>query len=432
MVFGFFKKRQDEVDDEEELEPVSFLGPTNGKEVNLKAHAKLVDAGLVTAKDIVTDAIDQRADTLRVEPKGTGAQVTLYIDGMPKSGGKLSKGEGLAVVQVMKLVAALDPKERKSVQTGAINAEFESRKFVLGITSAPVPDGERLTVRIHDQAVKLDLPADLGMGESMRAKIREMTCTPGVFVTCGTAGSGTTTSMYGVLRNVDAYMYTVFTLIDPCGRKLPHISTYDDPVEGDDLEASLTRLIRREANVILVEPIKTAEVAKPVFAKAEGAMLISEMPVKDPCQAVNLLVQLTGDPAIVANHLRGVLTQKLVRRLCPSCKLAYRPKADFIKKLGLDESVKTLYRVPPPPDDPKNDEPCEKCDAAGYLGRVAMFELLEMSAGMKEVVLAGADPAALRNQMKKEKMTSLQTDGLRLVAEGVTSLEELQRVFKTS
>jgi type IV pilus assembly protein PilB len=430
VVFGFFRKREDEADEDEELEPVSFLGPTNGKEVNLKAHARLVEAGLVTAKDLVTEAIDQRADTLRVEPKGAGAQVTIYIDGMPKSGGKLSKTEGAAVVQVMKLVAALDPKDRKVAHSGAIKAEFDGRKFLLGITSTPVAEGERLVIRIYDQAVKLDLPADLGMGEPMRVKLRELMTEPGVLAVCGPAGSGTTTTLYGVLRNVDSYMYTVFTLIDPEGRKLPHISTYDDPVEGDDLEATLTRLIRREANVILCEPIRTPAVARAIFGKADSATLLAEAPGKDPCQAVYQLVQQVGDPAMVANGLKGVVTQKLLRRLCPDCKLAYRPKAEFVKKLGLDESARTLYRVPPPPDDPKNDSPCEKCDAVGYWGRVAMFELLEMSEGMKKVVLAGADPAALRAQMRKDKMITLQQDGLRLVAEGLTSLEELQRVFK--
>ena len=430
MVFGFFKKKEAEPEDDDDIEPVSFLGPTNGQEVNLKAHAKLVEAGLVRAKDLVTDALAQRADGLKIEPKGQLNTVTIYIDGIPQSGGRLSKAEGLAVTQVMKLVAGLDPKQRTAPQSGGIKAEFESKKYVLMVSSSPVPDGERLMIRINDQAIKLENPAELGMGEEMRLKLKSLTNSPGVVLVTGPPGSGVTTTMYGVLRNVDAYIHNVFTMIDSGGRTLFHVSTYDDPVQGEDLEGSLTRLARREANCVLVEPIRSAEVAKPVFAKADSLMIISEMTAKDTASAVQALVQQVGDPALVAEHLRAIVQPKLLRRLCQACRLAYRPKPDFLKKLGLPETLKTLYRVPPIPEDAKDHEPCPKCSDVGYLGRVAMFEMLEVTPAIKEIIAAGADPAALRAQMKKEKATTLQADGLRLVAEGVTALEELQRVFK--
>ena len=430
MVFGFFKKKEAEPEDDDDIEPVSFLGPTNGQEVNLKAHAKLVEAGLVRAKDLVTDALAQRADGLKVEPKGQLNTVTIYIDGIPQSGGRLSKAEGLAVTQVMKLVAGLDPKQRTAPQSGGIKAEFESKKYVLMVSSSPVPDGERLMIRINDQAIKLENATELGMGEEMRLKLKSLTNSPGVVLVTGPPGSGVTTTMYGVLRNVDAYIHNVFTMIDSGGRTLFHVSTYDDPVQGEDLEGSLTRLARREANCVLVEPIRSAEVAKPVFAKADSLMIISEMTAKDTASAVQALVQQVGDPALVAEHLRAIVQPKLLRRLCQACRLAYRPKPDFLKKLGLPETLKTLYRVPPIPEDAKDHEPCPKCSDVGYLGRVAMFEMLEVTPAIKEIIAAGADPAALRAQMKKEKATTLQADGLRLVAEGVTALEELQRVFK--
>lgn len=430
MVFGFFKKKEAEPEDDDDIEPVSFLGPTNGQEVNLKAHAKLVEAGLVRAKDLVTDALAQRADGLKIEPKGQLNTVTIYIDGIPQSGGRLSKAEGLAVTQVMKLVAGLDPKQRTAPQSGGIKAEFESKKYVLMVSSTPVPDGERLMIRINDQAIKLENPAELGMGEEMRLKLKSLTNSPGVVLVTGPPGSGVTTTMYGVLRNVDAYIHNVFTMIDSGGRTLFHVSTYDDPVQGEDLEGSLTRLARREANCVLVEPIRSAEVAKPVFAKADSLMIISEMTAKDTASAVQALVQQVGDPALVAEHLRAIVQPKLLRRLCQACRLAYRPKPDFLKKLGLPETLKTLYRVPPIPEDAKDHEPCPKCSDVGYLGRVAMFEMLEVTPAIKEIIAAGADPVALRTQMKKEKATTLQADGLRLVAEGVTALEELQRVFK--
>ena len=431
MVFGLFGKksadRKDD-DDEEEIEPVSFLGPVSGLDVNLKANGRLVEAGLMRAKDLVTDALARRADTIRIEPKGPQAVVTILVDGMPFPAGKLAKAEGMAITQMLKLLAGLDVKERKKQQVGGIKAEFDTKPYTLGIKSVPVPEGERLIVRVTDSKLKRDSLPDLGMGEDMRVKLRELCASPGIMVVVGPPGSGTTTTLYAVVRNVDAYMYTIFMIGDTEGRKLQQITPLEvDP--KDDLKTTLTRATRKEANVILCDPLREADSAKAMFSKHEDVMILTEMAAKDTPAAVLQLMEWVGDPQIVAAGLKGVLTQKLIRLLCSDCRLAYRPKADFLKKLGLAEDIPALYRKPPEPVEGSMDR-CENCGAMGYFGRAGMFELLEMSDGMKQVITTKPDAASIRSQMKKDKMTTLQQDGLRLVAEGRTSLEELQRVFK--
>jgi type IV pilus assembly protein PilB len=429
VVFGFFKKKEEvEEQDEEEVDPVSFLGPLNGNEVNLKANARLVEAGLMRAKDLLTDALSRRADTIRIEPKGPQAVITLLVDGIPYPGGKLPKAEGLAITQMLKLLAGLDVKERKAPQSGGIKAEFETKPYTLGIKSAPVPDGERLTVRVTDSKLKLDTPADLGMGEAMRVKLRDLCATKGVVIAVGPPGSGTTTTLYALVRNVDAYIYTIFTVGDTEGRKLQQIT----PMEinsSDDLATTLTRAIRKEANVILCDPLREATAAKALFSKHEDVMLLTEMTAKDTPSAVLQLIEWVGDPKLVAAGLKGIVTQKLIRVLCPDCRLAYKPKAEFLKKLGLPEDVPALYRKPPDAQEGGMDH-CEKCGTMGYFGRTGMFEFLEVTEGMSAVIAAKGDAASIRSQMKRDKMTTLQQDGLRLVAEGKTSLEELQRIFK--
>ncbi|MGE5191635.1 MAG: GspE/PulE family protein [Deltaproteobacteria bacterium] len=429
MVFGFFGKKQAEEEPEEEVEPISFLGPISGVEVNLKANARLVEAGLMRAKDLVTDALSRRADTLRLEPKGPQAVVTILVDGVPFPGGKMAKAEGHAITQMLKLLAGLDVKERKKSQSGGIKAEFDSKAYTLSVKSLPVPDGERLIVRMQDSKLKLDAPADLGMGEAMRVKLRDLCTAPGVLLVTGPSGSGTTTTLYALVRNVDAYIYTIFTIGDTEGRKLQQISPMEvDP--SDDLATTITRAVRKEANVILCDPIKDADAARAIFSKAEDVMLLSELSAKDAPSAVLQLIEWVGDAKLVAAGLKGVLTQKLIRLLCPDCRLAFKPKPEFLKKLGLPEDTPALYRKPPEPQEGSMEMACEKCGAMGYFGRTAMFEFLEVTDGMRELIAGKPDAAAIRSQMKKEKMTTLQHDGLRLVAEGRTSLEELQRVFK--
>lgn len=432
MVFGLFggKKKNEEPEEDEDLEPVSFLGPLNGQEVNLKANGRLVEAGLMRAKDLVTDALARRADTIRIEPKGPQAVVTILVDGMPYPAGKLAKAEGLAVIQMLKLLAGLDVKERKKPQSGGIKAEFETKPYTLGIKSVAVADGERLTVRVTDSKLKLDNPTEQGMGEPMRLKLREICEGPGVLLVVGPSGSGSTTTMFGVLRNIDAYIYTIYTLADYEGRKVQQVTALErEP--GEELEATITKAARREANVLVCEPVKTDAIAKAMFSKHESILMLAELAAKDTSAAVVQLIEWVGDAKLVAEGLKGILTQKLIRTLCPDCKLAYKPKSDFLKKLGLPEDTAALYRKPPDPvpGSVEHDE-CEKCGSVGYFGRTGMFELLEPTDGMRTVIAGKPDANAIRSQMKKDKMTTLQQDGLRLVAEGRTSLEELQRVFK--
>jgi type IV pilus assembly protein PilB len=428
----FGGKKNEEPEEEEEIDPVSFLGPLSGAEVNLKANGRLVEAGLMRSKDLVTDALARRADMIRIEPKGPQAVITIFVDGMPYPGGKLPKAEGMAITQMLKLLADLDVKERKQPQSGGIKAEFEEKGYTLGIKSIPVADGERLLVRINDNKAKLDTPTDLGMGEPMRLKLREICAEHGVVLVVGPPGTGVTTSLFGVVRNIDAFMNTIYTLNDYEGRKLTQVTEMErEP--GEELELTITKAARREANVIVCEPLKNDVAPKAMFSKHDVIMMIAEMTAKDIPSAVLQLIEWVGDSKLVAEGLKGVLTQKMIRVLCKECRLAYRPKADFLKKLGLPEDTAALYRKPPDPVEGSVDhDECEKCGSIGYFGRTAMFELLESTEGMREVIAGKPDANAIRSQMRKDKMTGLQQDGLRLVAEGRTSLEELQRVFKTA
>jgi type II secretory ATPase GspE/PulE/Tfp pilus assembly ATPase PilB-like protein len=429
VVFGFFKKKKVE-EEEVEIEPVSFLGPISGEEVNLQAHGRLVEAGLVRSKDLITDALARRADTIRIEPKGPQAVVTILIDGVPFPAGKLAKPEALAITQMLKLLAGLDVKQRKAPQSGGIKAEFDSKPYLLAVSSIPVPDGERLLVRVTDQKIKLELPNEIGMSEEMRVKLRDLCGGTGVVLACGPTGSGTTTTLFAVVRNVDAYIFNVYTLGDLGGRKLNHVTEFESNA-GDDLATTLTRAIRKEANVLFCDPIKSADTVKALFSKAEDVLLLSEMSAKDVPSAVLQLIAWAGNPQLIATGLTAIVTQKLIRLLCPDCRQTYRPKAEFLKKLGLPEDLPVLYRKPTIATADLAAETCKKCGGVGYYGRTAMFELLEMSSGMKELIGGGeSDAATIRAQMKRDKMTTLQHDGLRLVAEGLTSLEELQRIFK--
>jgi type II secretory ATPase GspE/PulE/Tfp pilus assembly ATPase PilB-like protein len=434
VIFGF-RKRDDDIEEEEEIELVLFQGALNGEKPNLKANARLVDAGLVPAKELVTDSLARRAETIRIEPKGERSAVTLLIDGVAYPGSRLSKQQGLAITQVMKLLSGLDIKERTKPQSGGLNAEFQELPYELYVDSTPVAGGrERLTIRAKNLKEKLDTPEELGFSDDLKAKIREMTAdSTGLTLVCGPPRAGVTTTVYGVLRSLDAYLYAIFTIV-PGGRNLINITPFEGN-PGDSLDETLKRIIRVDAQVVFVPPITDSAIAKTLFGLQEKLALITELPAKDAASGIAKLYELTGDPKIVAEGLRGMISPKLLRKLCDDCKEGYRPNPKLLEKVGLPKSTRVLYRPfkfkPVEPARGEEEvEPCEKCGGLGYYGRAAMFEYIEMTDSMRKLVAAGKPPAELKAQARKENMPTLQQDGLRLVAEGKTSLEELQRVFK--
>ena len=431
MIFGF-GSNDDFDDEEEELELVTFQGALNGKKPDVKANGRLMEIGLVPAKEIVSDAMLRRAETVRVETKGSAAVVRLYIDGVAYPGGRLPKQEAHAVTQMLKLLAGLNVKQRKTPQQGGIKADFQDTPYQVLVETEPTPAGvERLTIRVRNLKQSVETPDELGFSEAMKEKLREMAVNrSGVILACGAPGSGTTSTRFGIARCVDAYMYSVYTIGDLESRELPYMTEFEVR-EEDDLKTTIQRVIRIDADVIFADALGDAETAKIIFEMQKDITFISEFAARDTAQGLAKLLEWVGDPQTVVDGLHAIVSQKLLRVLCKDCKQAFRPNPKLLKKVGLPPKTKVLYRPgQPDPEDPE-DEPCEVCGGLGHYGRAGMFEMLEMTDGIREAVLGGANVAAIKSKMREERMQSFQSEGLRLVAEGRTSLDELQRTFKS-
>jgi type IV pilus assembly protein PilB len=433
VVFGFGKgKRDDDDDEEEQVELVLFQGAVNGKDANLAANARLVQAGLMRAKEMISDALSRRAEMVRLEPKDKVSIATFFVDGIPYPGARMPPQAGLAVTQMVKLLAGLDIQVRDKPQSGGINAEYQETPYTLRVNTFPVQGGgERLVVRAENKNVKMTTAEELGFSPQLKQKIRDLAVRKsGMILAAGPPMSGLTTAAFAMVRGIDSYLYTVYNLADVEGRDLGHVTTFQGN-PGDNLLQTIGRAKRAEADVLYVNPIRDAETLKMLVEEADEVCFLSEIRAADAAAGIAQFVQWLGDPKLAAERLHGVLSQKLIRLLCRKCRKAYRPNPKLLQKVGLPPETKVLYRPPPPEseDDPEY-EPCEKCGGVGYFGRTGMVEFIEMTDGMKEVVAAGGDVNAIKQQARKEKMQSFHSDGLRLVAEGKTSLEELQRVFK--
>ncbi|MBM4077031.1 MAG: secretion system protein E, partial [Planctomycetes bacterium] len=277
-------------DDEEEKNLVNFQGAVNGKPVDMNANARLAQAALEPTKELITDAIERRAEMIRMDFKGERAQTTLAVDGMPYAGTRMPKQQASLIVQMVKLLAGLDAKLRGKSQNGGIRGEFEGTKYDISVDVVPQPDGtERLTIRLRNLKNKLDTPADLGFSESTRQLIRDLTSKRhGLLVVCGPSGSGTTTTTYALLRGVDVYMYSIYSIVNQGTRELFNVKQFEVN-EGDDIQATCMRMIREEADVIFAPPFKEAESVKQFMSVADRICVVSEMSAKDSAHAIDQL-----------------------------------------------------------------------------------------------------------------------------------------------
>jgi type IV pilus assembly protein PilB len=373
---------------------------------------------------------------IRVEPKGERSQVTVSVDGVAYSGGKLSKQQTLAATQMMKLLAGLEPKLRGKPQSGGLRAEFREIPYELLVDVAPLAEGaERLTIRIRNLKAKLNTIEDLGLSPKIKELTRELTGNKrGLTIVCGPPNSGTSTTFRALLRGLDVYLHAIFTIAKHGVSDIYNITPFElNP--GDDLETSLMRIVRAEADIIVIDPIKDAEQLKQVLTVTDRVAVITEMTAKDSANALGKLVELSGDPNMIADSVEGLFSQRLVRLLCPECKEAFRPNPKLLAQVGLPPETKVLYRKGEALVDEETGEEedqCEKCGGVGFFGRAAMIEYIVVSDDIKNLIRTKAAPDLIKAKARQEGCLTFHKDGLRLVAEGKTALEELQRVFKSS
>lgn len=441
MIFGFGRKSEKakkvEAEDEEEV-VVLFQGAVNGNNPDLSANPRLVQAGLVPTKQLVSDALATRADMIRLDPKGQVVASSVFVDGAPMAPTRLSSQQGLAIGQMLKLLAGLDIKVRDKPQAGGIKAEYKGKVYELRINTQPVEGGaERLILRVIDPKLVLEKPKELGFPDSIVEKVRGLGAErSGLVLAAGPPFSGVTTLKIGLVRCTDAYIYSIYCLDMFDGRELSYVKMFPALPE-DDLTKTMQRALREDADVITVAPLNDAATAQSVLEFSKKAAIISDMQARDSAEAIVRLVQMTKNSQLVAEQLKLVLSQMFIRQLCKKCRRAFRPNPTLLKKVGLPPETRVLYRPAIAGAQLKEDEEstemaafCENCNGLGYFGKISLLEVIEMTDAVRKVVVAQGDAKTIRAAARSEKMLTYQMGGLKAVMEGTTSLEELQRAFK--
>jgi type II secretory ATPase GspE/PulE/Tfp pilus assembly ATPase PilB-like protein len=410
--------------------PIVFVGKTStGKQDTDRVAKAEGSTQFIAAKELVFDAILRRATDIHVEPSPEQTSVRYRIDGIMHAAEPFDRPTGDAVVNIFKVLCALDIAERRKPQDGSFGAKFEGREIDFRVATSGSKAGEKLVMRILDNAASVGRLEEVGMRPKMVASIREIVNQPhGMFLCCGPTGSGKSTTLYACLREIDRFQKNIITVEDPVEYHIDNVTQIEiNTKAGQSFAQQLRSILRQDPDVIMIGEIRDQETATiSCQAATTGHMVFSTVHANDTVTALFRLLDLGVEPFMIANSISAILGQRLVRLLCETCKEPYKPKAEFLKKANLPpEKVDVFYRPPKEPE-----QVCPTCGGTGYMGRTGIFELLLITDAMRDLIRENPSVKAIKDEARKNGMIYLTEDGLRQVIQGRTSIEELMRVVK--
>jgi general secretion pathway protein E len=373
--------------------------------------------------NVIGRVIDLRASDIHFEPFDDGVHVRYRVDGVLHTTEVVPARQGAAVTSRIKLLAQLDIAERRLPQDGRIRTRVKGRELDLRVSTIPTVHGESVVMRVLDRAsVRLSLE-DMGMGAATLARFQALLERPhGIMVVTGPTGAGKTTTLYAALAKLDATTQKIITVEDPVEYQLAGVAqTQVQSQIGLTFASVLRSILRQDPDIIMIGEMRDGETAQiAVQAALTGHLVLSTLHTNNAAGAVIRLLDMGVAPFLINSTVNGVMAQRLVRTLCAACKEPYQPEPGFLQSTGLDRHVQAgapLYR-------PRG---CPECRGSGYRGRAGVFELLVVDEAMRRAIIAGVDGSGLNRMALDAGMQSLHEDGLRKVALGVTTIEEVLR-----
>jgi general secretion pathway protein E len=373
---------------------------------------------------LLQHAVEKRASDIHLEPFHSLLRVRLRVDGHLMEIEAPPAQLAAAILSRVKLLARLNIAERRLPQDGRIRTVIKGKTMDVRISTAPTLHGESVVLRLLDKtAVSFDF-LDLGFHETDLKRFLDIVSKPnGIVLVTGPTGSGKTTTLYACLLHLNRIETKILTVEDPVEYELPGINQIQvKPQIGLTFASALRSLVRQDPDIILIGEIRDLETAEIASQSAlTGHRVLSTLHTNDAASAVTRLIDMGLAEFLIAATVRGIVAQRLVRRLCPSCKVRSRVPRHFAEADRLaDLGDGTMF-------EPKG---CAACEGTGYRGRLGIYEVLPVSARIRDMIAARASANDIEAVALQEGMTSLFNDGLRKVAHGMTSLAETLRATK--
>jgi type IV pilus assembly protein PilB len=384
---------------------------------------------------ILVEALQSGASDIHIEPQENNLMVRVRLDGvLQKLLDDLPWSLTPAVTSRLKIMADLDIAERRMPQDGRIRRNFRGRKMDFRVSTLPSRHGEKVVLRLLDSgATQLGLDTLITDEQSRRA-VRTMGSKPfGMILVTGPTGSGKSTTLYALLSERNSPTINISTVEDPIEYSFKGITqTQVNREKGLDFSTALRAFMRQDPDVLLVGETRDQETARTaVEAALTGHLVLTTLHSNDAVGAFARLEEMGVEPFMVSASLLGVVSQRLIRRVCDQCRIGYKPSEEELSRFGLLAGKETEVTFYKPLKTSAGTGACPKCQGNGYKGRVGVYEVLTMNETLATAVSKRATTEMLRRLALESGMKSLLGYGLDLVREGYTTLEEVERMLLT-
>lgn len=404
--------------EEDNGEEAQFTGNILNDNINDAPTIRLVNS-------IIERAILERASDIHIEPKEKELQVRMRIDGVLRKILTIPKNLQNSVISRLKIMSGMDIAERRVPQDGRFNVKNKKREFDLRVNSLPTVYGEKIVARLLDKRVGYLTPDSIGlMGDNLKKYQRAIHCTSGVILIAGPTGSGKSSTMNTMISQLNTEEVNVVTLEDPVEYNIDGVNQVQiNEKTGMDFANGLRAILRQDPDIIAVGEIRDGETAQiSMRAAITGHVVLSTIHTNDAVGTIERLEDIGVEPYLIATALRAVISQRLVRRICPKCKKSYEATAEEVRRLGLSTEHKHIFY---------RGEGCADCFNTGYRGRIGVFEILEITPEIRPLISRQAGRPAIEQELASahSEFKTLRENAIQLVEEGITTAEEVQRVI---
>jgi type IV pilus assembly protein PilB len=386
------------------------------------ATAEDTDAPVVKLVNlIIQEAISLRASDIHIEPFVDRIRVRYRIDGVLVERDSPPRRLLAPLVSRIKIMGSMDIAEKRRPQDGRIKMNVTGKHFDLRVSILPTVHGQSVVMRILDRASISVSIRDLGFGEEDHKRFQQIIKRPnGIFLVTGPTGSGKTTTLYAALNELNRPDRKIITAEDPVEYYLPGVNQVEVKHQiGLDFQRIIRAMLRQAPNIILVGEIRdheTAEIA--VQASLTGHLVFSTLHTNDAPSAITRLADIGVQPFLIASSVIAIMAQRLVRVVCPKCKEPDEPDTSELQAAGImpDQLANASFM---------RGRGCNHCYHTGYRGRLGIFEMMKMSAGIREMTFNRAPNQEIRRQARLMGMRTLLEDGVEKAVKGITTLEEV-------
>lgn len=366
-------------------------------------------------------AVKESASDIHVEPYEKDIVVRFRVDGILFDIFKPPKKLQNAITSRIKVMGNLNIAEKRRPQDGHIPLKLAGKDIDVRLSTVPTAFGERIVMRLQDRSKKIHELSQLGFSEGSLIKIEDMLRkTYGIFLVTGPTGSGKTGTLYAALTKINSIDTNIITVEDPVEQRIHGIGQIQvNPKIGLTFSQGLRAILRQDPDVIMlgeIRDLETAEIA--INASLTGHLVLSTIHTNDSAGVFARLIDMGCEPFLIATSLLGVVAQRLVRLLCPHCKVSYEPTEADLRGLELtQEDVKLAHIC--------RAVGCDECNQKGYLGQSAIQELLLVTEDMRSLIMQRKDGATIKQKAVEEGMVPFRNHGIQKILSGLTTIEEI-------